>query len=484
MPGLFSKTAIICDLLTEIERSMSVGQIDQEQLKIYQKKLLPFLENALPKRTDRWIHKVLDQINAQLETETVAMDVSDSSDESESSFEYLIQIPSPTDLMNMINMTAGGKEDQQTRLTHMNEVILSSEVPLKTTDEIEFNQDWKTLFEHIDKGNKAKAKIQLQYLARTDPLMKLILTIHPIDYLESIINNCISAHQRGFKRVNSDILITPKTFELLIKDLACTLNSSNPIYLSFGLPSHHAFSDEGSGFCLLNKIAILIKNTELNYRKPLKYVIIGTDVNRDNGLCQVLYDKLSHLNICHIDIFDSGVYPCQDIDAINEEFGKNPTGHALGINEWQHNNLHYFAVNLAHQERAKIHDIHPAILFALNQLKEQIRQADSTQPLMLFLPTGWDSHEKETAPCGKFINGRPMTQTAAKKHRFNNQDLVYFYEQVLQLYKENNSVIAGIYWGLEGGYEQAMYEEQITLMLNTFAKELKEEPQLNSCLIS
>jgi len=156
--------------------------------------------------------------------------------------------------------------------------------------------------------------------------------------------------------------------------------------------------------------------------------------------------------------------------------------HAKGIREWQHDKFHYYAVDLALQPRPKQTDIHPALLFALGQLEEQIKQAQMAHlQIMLFLPTGSDSHEDETAYCGKSIDGRLMTATEAKTYRFNNQDLVYFYEQVLQLYKANKESIAGIYWGLEGGYDRAMYEAQIPLLLATLASQLKEEPMASPC---
>ncbi|RUR04543.1 hypothetical protein [Legionella sp. km772] len=235
---------------------------------------------------------------------------------------------------------------------------------------------------------------------------------------------------------------------------------------------------------MFNKTALLMKNAELNHAKPLKYVVIGTDVNRDNGLCEVLNHSLSHLEVCHVDIFDSRVYPGQDFADINLEFTEKPKKHKIGINEWQHHQYHYYAVDLAQQPRAVKTDIHPALLFALNQLEGQITAAKTAdQLIMLLLPTGWDSHQDETAFCGKLIDGQLMSEADAKKYRFNNQDLVYFYEQVLQLYKANKESVAGIYWGLEGGYDQAMYTQQIPLMLTTLALQLKEEPNASPCLM-
>ncbi len=55
------------------------------------------------------------------------------------------------------------------------------------------------------------------------------------------------------------------------------------------------------------------------------------------------------------------------------------------------------------------YEIHPAILFTLDKIKENIVNADD-QRIFIMLPTGWDSHDDETAPCGKLINNRMMSQ--------------------------------------------------------------------------
>lgn len=459
-----AKSTPVDKLLMDVNILLSLPTKDLKKLRAYQNQLQGYLTNSNQSgRTKRMINKALDETAAHLAVELA---------------ECLIQIPSATDLSAMTAMPAGADEDQQSRLSNMSKLVRQhSTLPIKTTDELNLNDAWQQLFKLINLKEKAQALAQLQHLASTDPLLQLIMTIHPIEYLKTMISYCIDAQAKGYKRLNSDILITPKTFELSIKDMATSLSASAPLYFSFGLPSHHAFSDAGSGFCLFNKTALLMKNAEAQRSNALKYVIIGTDVNRDNGLCNILNQSMSHLDICHVDIFDSRVYPGQDFTVINHEFRQKPKNHTAGINEWQHDKMHYYAVDLALEPRATASDIHPALVYALKQLEEQIQQAKSTkQQIMLLLPTGWDSHQDETAYCGKFVAGRLMPDSEAKKYRFNNQDLVYFYEQVLQLYKVNKESIAGVYWGLEGGYDRAMYTEQIPLLLTTLALQLKEEP--------
>ena len=169
----------------------------------------------------------------------------------------LIQIPSTHDLACMRLMPAGEAEDQKTRLTHMSErIVRHSTLPVITTDQLALTSDWHKLFLFIDEGKEKQALAKIQLMKSSDQLLQLILRVHAINYLKTIISSCIVAHHEGGHRVNSDITITPKTFELLIKDLATTLQHATSLHWSFGLPSHHAFSEEGNGFCILNKTEI------------------------------------------------------------------------------------------------------------------------------------------------------------------------------------------------------------------------------------
>ncbi|MCL9684730.1 acetylpolyamine aminohydrolase [Legionella maioricensis] len=399
--------------------------------------------------------------------------------------ECLLQIPSEGDIEQMNGMPAGGAEDQSARLMHMTQTIKKEQekhtlLSVINTEQVDL-RIWNELFAAINKGSKKEAFQQLRHIASEDTLLQSILAVHPIDYLEKIISYSIEAQRTGVKKINADITISPNTFELLIKDIATTLKHPAKCHFSFGLPTHHAFSREGSGFCIFNKIAILMKHAELTHQKPLRYVIIGTDVNRDNGLCNVLRESLSHMSICHIDIFDSRVYPCQDHAFIDYEFKAQGNQEKQGIKSWRQNQMEYFAVDLKLTTRSSV-SVHPALLFALDKIKEHMAHAkENEQKIVIYLPTGWDSHENETAFCGKFISDRMMTSSEATRTRYNDGDLTFFYERIFTLYKENKECIENIYWGLEGGYDRPMYERQIKLMLQTIDDQLLQ-PDSNQSL--
>lgn len=139
---------------------------------------------------------------------------------------------------------------------------------------------------------------------------------------------------------------------------------------------------------------------------------------------------------------------------------------------WQRGNLDYFAVDLSRTLR-KSGLVHPALVFALAKIEEQIEEAKKNhQKVALFLPTGWDSHEEETAYCGKYVDGELMGAAEARKTRFNSKDLTYFYESLFKLYQENKTHIERIYWGLEGGYDRTMYEQQVQLLMSLVLKDI------------
>jgi acetoin utilization deacetylase AcuC-like enzyme len=395
------------------------------------------------------------------------------SDLTMSTTDLRIQVLADSDIKETRYMPAGADEDQSLRLKNMAKIVKDySPVSLSTTKQSELTSEWLKLFKAIDEGNLQKAQTSFKEIPASDMLLKVLKGVHTEEYILEIIQNCVLAHKTGIKRLNSDIVITPKTFEILMKDCAVTMMNPAKATFSFGLPSHHAFSETGSGFCVINKTAMLIKHAELTSSEPLQYVVIGTDVNRDNGLCDVLRRQFSHLPISHIDVFDSRVYPGQNEKDISIEFKKTGTKAQQKIQQWSSNKYDYFMVDLKDTYRKKI-GVHPSLLFALEQIKEKMVLAKSSGiKIALLMPTGWDSHEDETAPCGKFVDGRMMGKESSKTYRFNDGDLSYFYEEVFKLYNNNPECFASLYWGLEGGYDNSMYQKQIKLLMQLISKEL------------
>lgn len=386
--------------------------------------------------------------------------------------ECLIQIPSSHDRFAMLGLPAGGSEDQYERLLNMTNTLLeckdqSSWLSIFDTESSTLPDHWNKLFIAIKQSKKELAFKLLDELPINDVILKPLLMVHSKDYLKKIIELCILAKKEGTIDCDNDIVMTPDVFEVLIKDIGVTLLKPSKVRFSFGLPTHHAFSDQGSGFCILNKTAVLIKHAEQLYDDSLNVFVLGSDVNRDNGLSAIFRSGVFKLPIKHIDIFDSRVYPYQDNNFIKKEFGSKGNKCIQGINSWEKENYEYYAVDLSTISRKKI-SLHPAILFAVDALKKHIEETKkSGKKTMLFLPTGWDSHLDETAFCGKNVGDHTLSIDESLQYRFHDSDLKYFYDRLFQLYKENTDCVEGIYWGLEGGYDKSMYEQQIKLLINS-----------------
>lgn len=382
---------------------------------------------------------------------------------------FTVQIPSDLDLSNMMGMKAGGTEDQSVRLTHMSQIIqamqesYSSNTIVKTSA-VELADHWTELFNYISQGLLVEALTLLRAIPKRDPILKALLGIHELSYLELLIDYSVKAHETGLFELNGDILITPYSFEILIKDLATTLSCPSKLCISFGLPTHHAFSDQAAGFCLFNKVAVLISHLESKRPNRMQYLVVGTDVNRDNGLSDIIMRKLNHLKINHYDVFDSEVYPFENFASVSQQLGA-PHQEDQQSSHWLVGNAQYIAIDLSTTKRCT-ESIHPALRLILAGLKENVSQAvQDNEEVFLFLPTGWDSHQDETAYCGRYVNERRMSPSQAHRRRFSDDDLSYFYSEIFTLYHQNEAHIAGIYWGLEGGYERSMYESKLQSFL-------------------
>lgn len=393
--------------------------------------------------------------------------------------ECRIQIPSQLQIKQIKGMVAGGEEDQSQRLNHIVQHIKSFSLShpflaLVAANDAELPAYWNLLFAAIDRCDlKTATKVIHDISKIKEDLIRAILSIHPLTYLLSLINHCIDSHKTGRKKIESDSTVTPKTFEILIKDIASTMRYATPLFFSFGLPTHHAYSDHSKGFCFLNKTAILMSYMQQATRCPIKHLVVGTDVNRDNGLCRILMNGPIH-DVEHFDLCDTRVYPGQDSSAIERELNVQGVDVIHGVKRWSKSTYNYYAVALNLMPRTQ-NALHPSLDFALRSITNCLADADQNDTkVAIFLPTGWDSHQDETAYCGKFVSDHYMSKSEAERMRFNDADLLFFYQSLFTLYNSYRNNIVTIYWGLEGGYEPTLYRRQVPLLLNLLEKQLLE----------
>lgn len=116
---------------------------------------------------------------------------------------------------------------------------------------------------------------------------EIILLTHTKDYFYKLQNNLLTPSEirrTGFP-------FSDKLVEREVEIMAGTVEAS--LYsLEFGISlniaggTHHAFTNRGEGFCLLNDIAIAAKNL-LEEKKVKKVLVIDLDVHQGNGTAQI-----------------------------------------------------------------------------------------------------------------------------------------------------------------------------------------------------
>ena len=123
---------------------------------------------------------------------------------------------------------------------------------------------------------------------------ELLIGSHTQDYVERLLNLKISRKEErgtGFplsrSLVDRELIITQGTID------ACHFALEHGIAMNIAGGTHHAFSDRGEAFCLLNDQAVA---TSYLLRKGLakKVLIIDLDVHQGNGTAEI-FQKVSEV---------------------------------------------------------------------------------------------------------------------------------------------------------------------------------------------
>ena len=114
-----------------------------------------------------------------------------------------------------------------------------------------------------------------------------ILTTHTRDYWESLKHKTVSpkmVRRIGFPL--SDELIKRETI-IMQGTLECSLYAlQHGIALNVAGGTHHAYTNKGEGFCLLNDVAIAA-NYLLHTKKAKKILVVDLDVHQGNGTAEI-----------------------------------------------------------------------------------------------------------------------------------------------------------------------------------------------------
>ena len=116
---------------------------------------------------------------------------------------------------------------------------------------------------------------------------EVVLWTHSKEYLHKMKNGLLTAKEQraiGFPQspllTKRELIITQGTID------CCHFALENGVALNVAGGTHHAFSDRGEGFCLLNDFAIAA-NYLLNKKIAAKIIIIDLDTHQGNGTAKI-----------------------------------------------------------------------------------------------------------------------------------------------------------------------------------------------------
>lgn len=120
---------------------------------------------------------------------------------------------------------------------------------------------------------------------------EVVLWTHSKSYLDDLKN--LRLTPQHIRRIGF-----PLNKELVLRELViaqgtidcCYIAMQKGVALNIAGGTHHAFTDRGEGFCLLNDIAIAA-NYLLNKKMCHQILIIDLDVHQGNGTAQIFADK-------------------------------------------------------------------------------------------------------------------------------------------------------------------------------------------------
>jgi acetoin utilization deacetylase AcuC-like enzyme len=118
----------------------------------------------------------------------------------------------------------------------------------------------------------------------------LVLSIHNQDYLKNLLElNLDRRAQRKTGFVHSEQLILREQIIMEGTRKCAEYALENGVSMNIAGGTHHAFTNRGEGFCLLNDQAIAAKWL-LDTKKASKILIIDLDVHQGNGTAEIFKD--------------------------------------------------------------------------------------------------------------------------------------------------------------------------------------------------
>lgn len=124
------------------------------------------------------------------------------------------------------------------------------------------------------------------HIPRHLPSRETILLAHEPEYVDSFLSGSLDSHRIrriGFGDVtNSQVLIDRTLSEISGTILTAELALDHGIAVNCAGGTHHAFPDAGSGYCILNDIAITAELLLAN-KKVKRVLVLDLDVHQGDG---------------------------------------------------------------------------------------------------------------------------------------------------------------------------------------------------------
>lgn len=268
---------------------------------------------------------------------------------------------------------------------------------------------------------KSLTSLGVDILSPRDAEEREILSCHTQGYLQILKNDiqeCIASGIEDGKYCLStgDAQICPESYKVAIRAAGAVITGvdavmkgvAKSVFCLVRPPGHHACSDKGMGFCLLNNIAIGAKYAR-DASGVKKILIVDWDVHHGNGTQEIFYSDPS---VFYFSTHQAGLYPGTGLES--------ETGSGKGRG---------FTMNCPIEPGPGSRD------FVFEAFKERLVPAmEKFKPELVMISAGFDAHVND--PLGSFN----LTDD-------DFRDLTQIVKQIAATY--SNGRIVSV---LEGGY--------------------------------
>jgi len=155
-----------------------------------------------------------------------------------------------------------------------------------------------------------KYKKSLKFKSPLEAENETLRLVHDSEYIKNIEK---LSSLGGFHKIDPDTVVSIDTFKSAklaaggcLKGIDLIFSGRDPIFFALiRPPGHHAFSDNGSGFCIFNNISLAAKYAMEKYNIK-KIAIIDFDVHHGNGTQSIFYRSPE---VFYISIHQYPLYP-------------------------------------------------------------------------------------------------------------------------------------------------------------------------------